>query len=135
VRVLALDIGEKRCGVAVSDATAKIAMPLCTLSLDEVANNAPAFRRILDDYEPSLLVCGLPVSLDGNEHQQATRIRAQAVRIADATELALVFVDERFSSSEARKILRESGHDERSMRGKIDAVAASLMLQAYLDAR
>ena len=133
MRILAIDVGEKRCGVAVSDADAKIALPLRVVSTEEIMHKAPAFQRILEDYEPELLVCGLPVSLDGKEHQQALRIRSLATQIAEDTGLSLVFVDERYSSDEARRILRESGHDERSMRGKIDAVAASLMLQAYLE--
>ena len=135
MRILALDIGEKRCGIAVSDSTGKIAIPISTLKTEEVLGNHPSFRRILEDHEPELLVCGLPVSLDGEEHTQAVRIRQQATQIAQQQELSLEFVDERLSSIEARRILRETGHDERSMRGRVDMVAASLILQAYLEER
>jgi len=135
VRVLALDIGEKRCGVAVSDATGKVALPLCTLGASEVLDNSRAFQRILEDYEPAMLVCGLPVSLSGTENKQAGIIREKAGRIASQAGLPLEFVDERLSSGDARRILRESGHDERSMRGKVDMVAASLILQTFLESR
>jgi len=133
MRILALDIGEKRCGVAVSDATGKIAFPLCTLGTSEVLENSSAFQRILEDYEPSVLVCGLPLSLSGTENQQAGIIREKAERIAQQTKLPIEFVDERLSSGNARRILRESGYDARSMKGKVDQIAASLILQTYLD--
>jgi len=134
MRVLALDIGEKRCGIAASDPSGKIAIPISTLDTRQVLDSHPNFRRILADHEPELLVCGLPVSLDGVEYGQASRVREYAGLISQQTGLPLVFIDERLSSSEARRILRESGHSERSMRGKIDMVAASLLLTAYLEA-
>ncbi|MCL1890413.1 MAG: Holliday junction resolvase RuvX [Coriobacteriia bacterium] len=133
MRILALDIGEKRCGIAVSDAAQKIAFPISTLSTQEVMDNHPSFKRILEDYEPELLLCGLPVSLDGTEHSQAKRIRTQAQHISEQTEIPLAFTDERLSSAQARRALKEAGQNERLMRGKIDMVAASLFLQSYLD--
>jgi putative Holliday junction resolvase len=71
----------------------------------------------------------------GEEGPQAERVRAVAERIAAATGLPLEFEDERLSSVEAKRILREQGLSEKSMRGKVDMVAASLFLQAWLDAR
>jgi putative Holliday junction resolvase len=71
----------------------------------------------------------------GEEGPQAERVRAVAERIAAATGLPLEFEDERLSSAEAKRILREQGLSEKSMRGKVDMVAASLFLQAWLDAR
>ena len=133
VRILALDIGEKRCGLAVSDSTGKIALPLRTLHTRDVFENSAAFQRVLADYEPDLLLCGLPVSLSGHENQQAIRIREQAESVAGQIHLPLEFMDERLSSANARRILRESGYSERAMREKVDAVAASLILQSYLD--
>ncbi|MCL2756794.1 MAG: Holliday junction resolvase RuvX [Coriobacteriia bacterium] len=135
MHVLALDIGEKRCGIAVSDSSGKIAIPISTLDTQHVLGGHPDFKRILSDHEPELLLCGLPVSLDGAEHTQAIRIRQQAELISQQTGLPLAFVDERLSSSEARRLLRESGHTERSMRGKVDMVAASLILATWLEAQ
>ena len=71
----------------------------------------------------------------GEEGPQAERVRAVAERIAAATGLPLEFEDERLSSVEAKRLLREQGLSEKSMRGKVDMVAASLFLQAWLDAR
>ncbi|MDR3308040.1 MAG: Holliday junction resolvase RuvX [Coriobacteriales bacterium] len=135
MRILALDIGEKRTGIAVSDAAAKIATPISVLATSEVLANSTAFRRIIEDYEPGLLCCGLPLSLLGEENAQAAGTRETAQQVARQTGLPLVFQDERLSSTEAKRILRESGYSERTMRGKIDMIAASLVLQAYLDGR
>ena len=117
MRALALDIGEVRVGIAASDASGRIASPVKVL---------PA---------PDVLVCGRPQTLSGEDGPQAERLMAQAKQIADACDLPLEFADERLSSAEAKRILREEGLRERDMRGKVDMVAASLFLQAWLDAR
>ena len=135
MRALALDIGEVRVGVAVSDPDARVASPVCVLPAAEVLAHAVTFRRVLEDWEPDLLVCGLPRTLAGEEGPQAERIRAQAEKIAQSCGLPLEFADERLSSAEAKRILREQGLSERSMRGRVDSVAASLFLQSWLDAR
>jgi putative Holliday junction resolvase len=131
---MALDIGEVRVGIAISDPTAKVASPLKVLPTVEVTSMAQSFRSLLEDYEPSVLLVGLPLSLDGSENAQAEQVRRVAASIQTTTELPLRFVDERFSSSEAKRILREQGYTERTMRGRIDMIAASLFLQAWLDA-
>ena len=135
MRALALDIGEARVGIAVSDATGTVASPVTVLPAQEVLSHARTFRRVLEDYEPDVLVCGRPKTLAGEDGPQAERIMAQAGQIAQACGLPLEFVDERLSSQEAKRILREEGMRERTMRGKVDMVAASLFLQAWLDAR
>ena len=135
MRVLALDIGEVRVGVAVSDPAGRVASPVCVLPAQEVLAHAVTFRRVLEDWEPELLVCGRPMTLAGEEGPQAARVREQAERVAAACGLPLEFEDERLSSAEAKRILREQGLSERAMRGKVDMVAASLFLQAWLDAR
>jgi len=135
VRVLALDIGEVRVGIATSDASGSVASPVTVLPAQEVLQHARSFRRVLEDYEPELLVCGRPKTLAGEDGPQAERIMRQASQIAEACGLPLEFADERLSSREAKRILREEGMNERAMRGKVDMVAASLFLQAWLDAR
>ena len=135
MRVLALDIGEVRVGVAVSDPAGRVASPVCVLPAQGVLAHAVTFRRVLEDWEPELLVCGRPMTLAGEEGPQAARVREQAERVAAACGLPLEFEDERLSSAEAKRILREQGLSERAMRGKVDMVAASLFLQAWLDAR
>lgn len=135
MRALALDIGEVRVGVAVSDPAGRVASPVCVLPAAEVLAHARSFRRVLEDWEPELLVCGLPRTMAGEEGPQAARIKEQAQRIAESCGLPLEFADERLSSAEAKRILREQGLSERYMRGRVDMVAASLFLQSWLDAR
>lgn len=135
MRVLALDIGEVRCGIAVSDPGERVATPVAVLPTQEVLSAARPFREVLDEWEPELLLCGLPYTLSGEEGPQAERIRTAAERIADACGLPYELTDERLSSKEAKRILRETGSSEKQMRGKIDMVAASLFLQAWLDER
>lgn len=133
MRVMALDIGQVRTGIAISDPQASVASPLVVLPTKEVTEGAPKFRRILEDWEPELLLCGLPVTLQNKEGDQAQSIRRIANEIAEKTGLPLEFFDERLSSQEAKRSLREKGMSERDMRGKIDMIAASLFLQTWLD--
>ncbi len=135
MRALALDIGEVRIGIAASDASGRVASPVKVLPAAEVLSCAKTFRCILEDYEPEVLVCGRPQTMSGEDGPQAERVMAQARSIAEACDLPLEFADERLSSSEAKRILREQGLNEKQMRGKVDMIAASLFLQAWLDSR
>lgn len=134
MRVLALDIGKVRTGIAVSDPDRRVATPVCVLPTAEVIANAKTFKRVLDDYEPELLVCGLPKSMSGEEGKQAAEIRKIANGISSDSGIPCVFADERLSSREAKHVLHNMGYDERKMRGKVDMVAASLFLQTWIDA-
>ena len=135
MRALALDIGEVRIGIAASDASGTIAVPVKVLPAAEVLGGARSFRYVLEDYEPDVLVCGRPKTLSGEDGPQAERVMAQARQIAEACGLPLEFEDERLSSQEAKRILRQEGYIEKSMRGRVDMVAASLFLQTWLDAQ
>jgi len=132
---MALDIGKVRCGIAISDPAERIATPICVLPTSEVEQNAPSFRRLLEDWEPEMILSGLPYTLAGEEGPQAESIRAVAGAIAKRAGLPLEFTDERLSSSEAKRSLREKGFSEKEMRGKVDMIAASLFLQSWLDSR
>ena len=132
---MALDIGKVRCGIAISDPAGRIATPICVLPTSEVEQNTPSFRRLLEDWEPEMILSGLPYTLAGEEGPQAESIRAVAGAIAKRAGLPLEFADERLSSSEAKRSLREKGFSEKEMRGKVDMIAASLFLQSWLDSR
>ena len=135
MRIMALDIGEKRVGIAISDPDERVASPIVVLPAAEVRSGAKSFRRVLEDWEPELLICGLPKTLSGEEGPQAEHIRAVAGEISQAAKLPVQFADERLSSAEAKRSLREKGLSEKAMRGKVDMIAASLFLQSWLDAR
>ena len=135
MRAVALDIGKVRIGIAASDVSGTIASPVCVLPANEVLGGSRTWRRVLEDYEPDILVCGLPRTLGGDEGPQAQEIRSKAQQIAAGCGIPLDFVDERYSSAEAKNILHREGLSEKRMRGKIDMVAASLFLQTWLDTR
>lgn len=130
---LALDIGETRIGIAISDRTGRVAMPLKVMPAQDVVALSRSFRMLVEDHEPDILVCGLPRTLAGEEGPQAERVKEVALGVSRSLGLPLHFVDERMSSREAKRILREQGLSEKQMRGKVDMVAASLFLQAWLD--
>ena len=135
MRILALDIGDVRVGIAVSDPAERVASPVCVLPAQEVRANARSFRMVLQDWEPELLLCGLPRTLSGEEGPQAEHVRAFARSVSESCGIPLEFADERLSSAQAKRNLREAGLSEKDMRGKVDMIAASLFLQSWLDSR
>ena len=135
MRARALDIGEVRVGIAASDVTGTVASPVKVLPANEVLSLARPFRLVIEDYEPDVLVCGRPKTMSGEDGPQAEKLMAQALDLGNRLGIPVEFADERLSSSEAKRILREQGVSERNMRGKVDMIAASLFLQAWLDSR
>ena len=135
VRVIGLDIGEKRVGVAVSDPSGSVATPLVVLDAKKVLGDGRDVRRLIEDYEAELLVIGLPLSMDGSEGPQAAAVRVAGERLARIVAIPIVYHDERLSSTEARKSMTAAGVSDKAKRGSIDMVAASLFLQSFLDGR
>ncbi len=131
-RVLALDHGTSRVGVAISDPLRITASPLEVL---DAANAIQRIQEIVAEYRPEIVVVGLPVSLDGAENAAAIAARRFGEAVGEATGLPVEFVDERFTSSTAEKALLEGGLTRRDRRRKIDKVAAAVILRSYLDAR
>ena len=134
MRVLALDIGEKRVGVAISDPAAGWRRRSRSSTRVEASRPAGKLRTTRRGLRGRTVVVGLPLSMDGTEGPQARRVREVAERLARFLPVPMEFVDERLSSAEAKRRMREAGHDERSQRGVIDMVAAAIFLQDYLDA-
>lgn len=132
MRLIGLDIGEKRVGVAVSDPTARVATPLKVLSGAPSAD-VSALRHVIDDYEAGVVVVGLPLTMAGEEGPQAKRIRQEAAVITERLAVKVVFQDERLSSAEAKRVMGDAGLSEKQKRGSVDMVAAAILLQAYLD--
>lgn len=153
-RLIALDVGEVRIGVAVSDATGFLASPYTTLHVSHDEQQIwSAIRRIIEETEAEGLVVGLPISLDGQIHQQGERVQAFAERLQPHITIPLVFWDERLSTVEAQRLLGERGQGSERKRGRhggqggrqrprtkqrrrgqeIDALAAAVFLQDYLN--
>ena len=134
MRTLGLDIGERRIGVAVSDPTGIVSTPLTVLDARALARDASPLRRLVEDYEPQLLVVGLPLTLAGEEGPQARTVKSTVQRLIAPLGIPVAYHDERFSSTAANRAMADAGADERARRGSVDMVAASLLLQSYLDA-
>lgn len=133
--IMALDLGKIRTGVAVSDPELKIAHPLRVVPTQEVLRKAPSFKRLFEDYSVERFIVGLPLSLDGKEHAQAAYTRNKAKLLEELYGVPVEFVDERLSSVEAKNVLRQMGYSEKEMRGKTDKIAASILLQTWLDSK
>jgi putative Holliday junction resolvase len=133
-RVLGLDPGTRRIGVAVSDALGLTAQPLEVLEADDPAT-MDRIRELVADLGVETVVVGLPVGLDGSEGAAAAAARRFAGRVAEATGLPVHFQDERFSSVTAERVLLAAGLRRERRRRVQDRVAAAVFLQAYLDGR
>src|SRR5437588_4157374 len=149
-RWLALDVGEARIGVAVSDATGFLASPYTTLRVTRNEEQTwQSIQRLIDETEAEGLVVGLPISLDGQIHAQGERVQAYAERLRERISIPLTFWDERLSTVEAQRLLaqrEQSGDRTRRRQGarrrtqtrrrrkgqEIDALAAAVILQDYL---
>ncbi len=133
-RILAIDWGERRVGLALSDPTRVIASPHAVLARGRSRrDDLDAIARVVREQEVERVVVGIPLRTDGSRGPEARRVGEAAARLAEALPVPVETIDERFSSAEARRSLAEGGVDERGRRGKVDAVAASLFLQTYLE--
>ena len=123
MRVLALDYGAARTGVAVSDETATIARPLTVVERAGKAEGIRTIRDLVERERVSRVVVGLPVSLDGGEHAQAREVRSFAARLEEALDVPVVLYDERFTTTIAQRM---------GGKGELDARAAAQILEDYL---
>jgi len=133
---MALDVGDRRIGVALSDPTGMLATPL--IAIDRVAakpSDIDEILRIASEHDAESIIVGLPVTLSGAEGDQAKGVRAFISDLSARAALPIDTVDERYSTVQARRMMRESGAGRSRDRGRVDAAAAAVILQAYLDAR
>lgn len=132
-RILALDLGEKRIGVAVSDATRTIAQPLDMIPRTSRKADAEAIGRFMQEQQANLLVVGLPLMLDGSVGEKAAWVQNYTAELQQTLGVPVEFFDESFTTVQAEASLRTRGKKGRKIRQSVDAVAASFILQAYLD--
>ena len=135
MNVLSLDIGSVRVGVAWGSTETKLAFPLSILDLGDFLNNSKKVKGIIEEFNPGLLVIGNPVSLNGEENSQSLKVKDLGSKIAKVLLLPVEFVDERLTSKQAKKILKNKGLNQKQMRGKLDDIAASLILQSWFDTK
>jgi putative Holliday junction resolvase len=132
-RLMGLDVGGKRTGVAISDELGILASPVGFVARG--SRDRAEFRDLVAKWSVSRLVVGLPRGLSGREGPQAAEVRAYADALAADLGLDIDYWDERLTSAMAERSLIESGVRRDRRRNQIDAVAASLILQNYLDAK
>jgi putative Holliday junction resolvase len=135
VRALALDVGDRRIGVALSDPTGLIATPLTTIIRRSEAEDIAAVLALAADNEAGEIVVGMPLLLSGRAGPQARRVSHLARALARQAPVPVETIDERYSTVEAERRLREAGGRPSRDRAKVDAAAAAVILQAHLDAR
>ena len=133
-RVLGVDYGSVRLGLAVSDPERKIASPLEVYERRDKNRDAAFFAKLLAEEEIGQIVVGLPVHTDGREGTKAIEARAFGRWLAEATALPLTYFDERFTTTQAEQLLWSAGLSHKKRKSRRDPLAAQIMLQAYLDA-
>jgi putative holliday junction resolvase len=133
IAVLGLDIGLKRVGVAGCDGLGMLATELTTVTRTSFKNDVEVFRQIIIERRATLLVAGIPYTMNGEIGFQAKQVIKYAKRLSKALELPLEFIDERLTSIEAEEQLRESKKFSHYNKGLIDKRAAAIILQQWLD--
>ena len=135
-RIIALDWGEVRIGVALSDETQVLASPLVTLVRRPGKRfPMPAFLALVADHQPVGVVVGLPLTPEGSEGAAAAAAREMGEAVSRRTALPIEWTDERLTTARALGAIREQGGSVRGRKAEVDALAASVLLQGFLDAR
>jgi len=134
-RVLALDVGSKRIGVAVSDPLGITAQGLETIQRQNKRKDMETLGRLLKDYEVREIVVGLPLRLSGAEGTQSEKMRRFASDLESQFGVTVHLWDERWTSTEANRLLRETDLSIEKRGRAVDRMAATLILQSWMEAR
>lgn len=132
-RILGLDVGEARTGIAVSDPLGIMTSPLITLQVKSNTVDASAVARIAQEQGAIRIVVGLPLNQEGGIGPQAQKVLDFVEVLRAATQVEIVTIDERYSTAAAHRALHDSGMRSKKRKGVIDQVAAQQILQLYLD--
>ena len=132
-RVLGIDHGDVRIGIALSDETAFLASALCVL--DSTNAGLGRIAALIEEHRVEKIVVGLPRNMDGSYGSATEKVRAFIEKLKARTDVPVVEWDERLSTVSAHHALREAGLDGKQRKGVVDKVAAQIILQNYLDAQ
>lgn len=135
MNLLAIDVGERRIGVAMGESSIRLALPVSVIKRETMDRDSRRIGELVREYDAERVIIGLPLLLDGSEGAQAARVREFAGHLSTHLSVPLDFWDERFSTVEATAAQQEAGHNSRTGRATIDASAAAILLQSYLDAK
>ncbi len=131
---MGLDVGEARIGVALTDPLRLTAQPLLVLEREADEADLRRLRDLVETHGAEMVVVGMPISMSGAEGPAQRRMQNFVAALADALSVPVVTWDERLSTAEAERRMRAGGESARAQRGVVDKVAASIILQSYLDA-
>ena len=132
MRVMAIDYGDARTGVAISDASGTIVGSTTVIHSRRPEKTVEALVQLKNESGAELLVMGFPKNMDGSEGPRAELYRDFATRLSEAAKMEVVLWDERRTTVEAHNILSENGYHGKKRKNTVDAVAASLILEGYL---
>jgi len=132
-RILALDLGKKRIGLALSDPLGLTAQGLPTLERTNIRTDVAELDRLAEEHEVRLILIGNPLHMSGHEGRQAEYTREFAAKLTERTGRKIVFWDERLTSVEAGRVLRSSGISIAKRAKAVDKLAAQILLESYLD--
>jgi putative holliday junction resolvase len=132
---MALDVGDKTIGVAISDALLLTAQSRPTIQRKDVKSDINILRRLVEENEVHEIVVGQPLHMDGKESQQSRKVARFADEVGKTLDIPVVFWDERLTSFAAEQHLEEMGLNWRKRREHVDKIAAMIILQNYLDSR
>jgi len=135
MRILALDHGTRRVGVAVSDELHLIAQPLEYIAPEPFADFLARLKEILREKEVELILIGMPRNMDGSYGPAALKVQEFAAALKAAVTIPLKLWDERLTTTQAQKYLIEGGVRRNQRKEKVDKTAAAILLQSYLDSR
>src|SRR5262245_22982568 len=133
MRVMALDVGDKTIGVAISDALLLTAQARPTIRRKDLASDLANLRSLVAENEVHEIVVGQPLHMDGRESAQSQKVADFARQLQKALDVPVVFWDERLTSYEAEQHLRALGLNWRQRREQVDKIAAMIILQGYLN--
>lgn len=135
MRILAVDYGSVRIGLALSDPTGTLARPLPFVPAKGDAKLAREIAALAAKEQAELILLGLPRHMNGSLGEAAAKVQSFADALKQATNIPLKLIDERLTTVQASRQLQEAGKDTRAQRGRIDSEAAAVLLQGYLDSR
>jgi putative Holliday junction resolvase len=131
-RILGLDLGDVRIGVAITDPGRRVAVPMGTVHTGAPAD-LKAIARLVRDHEVTMVVVGHPLKMSGAQGTRARHAEEFVAALRQVLPVPVVLQDERLSTVEAERALREAGAGSRDRRGAVDRSAAAIILQSYLD--
>ena len=132
-RVLALDVGKKRIGLAVSDDLGITAQGLKTLERTRIRDDLDALREVAREWNIGSLLVGKPLHMSGQESRQSEYTKEFAERLQQHLRIPLIYWDERLTSAEAERMLRQAGASLEQKKKSVDRLAAVLLLESYLE--